>query len=76
MIPVAKLRRKPRHFHAFPGVRVSEFDQRLAQVAPAYEAPQQQAKPQADRKRQPGAGRRFPLGLPERLLMGVLSLRL
>lgn len=76
MMHVAKLRRKPRHFQAFTGLTVSEFDQLLAQTAPAYEAAQQQRRHRPNRQRLPGAGRRFHLPLPERLLMGLLYLRL
>jgi DDE superfamily endonuclease/Helix-turn-helix of DDE superfamily endonuclease len=76
MISVAKLRRKPRHFQAFTGITVSEFDQLLAQVAPAYEAAQHQAQQRPDRQRQPGGGRHGALDLPQRLLLGLMYLRL
>jgi len=76
MITVTKLRRKPRSFHAFAGVSVSEFDHLLAQITPAYEAAFQKQRQRPDRLRQPGAGRRFALDLPERLLMGLMYLRL
>src|SRR5215469_16636596 len=76
MITVTKLRRKPRHFQAFTGISVVEFDQLLAEVAPVYEADQRQHRDRPDRLRQPGAGRPLTLGLPERLLMGLMYLRL
>ncbi len=76
MISVAKLRRKPRHFQAFTGLSVLEFDQLLAQVTSAYEAALRQQRHRDDRIRQPGAGRQFALDLPERLLMGLMYLRL
>jgi len=76
MISVAKLRRNPRHFQAFTGLSVFEFDRLLAEVAPAYDAAHQQRQNRCDRMRQPGAGRRFALALPERLLMGLMYLRL
>ncbi len=76
MITVAKLRRKPRHFQAFTGLSVAQFDQLLVEVAPMYAADQQHRRDRADRLRQPGAGRPLALGLPERLLMGLLYLRL
>jgi hypothetical protein len=76
MISVTKLRRKPRHFQAFTGVSVSEFDQLLAQTAPAYEAACAKHRDRPQRQRQPGAGRRFALDLPQRLLMGLMYLRL
>jgi hypothetical protein len=76
MITVAKLRRNPRHFQAFTGLTVLEFDYLLAQLAPAYQAALHQARQRAERQRQPGAGRRFTLALPERLLLALMYLRL
>jgi hypothetical protein len=76
MISVTKLRRKPPHFQSFTGVSVSEFDQLLAQVAPAYEVADQQRRNRPERQRKPGAGRPASLALPERLLMGLMYLRL
>jgi hypothetical protein len=76
MINVTKLRRKPRHFQAFTGVTVAEFDRLLAQAAPAYQAACEKQRCRSERQRQPGAGRHFALDLPERLLMGLMYLRL
>jgi hypothetical protein len=57
-------------------VSVAQFDQILAQVAPVSEADQHNRRQRDDRLRQPGAGRPFALSLPERLLMGLMYLRL
>jgi len=76
MITVARLRRKPRHFQCFTGLTPLEFDRLLDQLAPVYEAAQQQRRERPDRKRQSGAGHPFALDLPERLLMGLMYLRL
>jgi hypothetical protein len=76
MITLAKLRPKPRHFQAFCGLSVAEFDQLLAQLTPAYLAAQQQKQERSERQRSAGAGHKFSLALPERLLMGLMSLRL
>lgn len=76
MITVAKLRRKPRHFQAFTGVSVAEFDQLLTQVRPAYEADQHRRRNRGGQQRPPGVGHPFVLELPERLLMGLMYLRL
>jgi hypothetical protein len=55
---------------------VAEFDQLLAQVAPAYEA-EQQRRPNLDGSpRRWGVGHPFRLEMPERLLMGLMYLRL
>ena len=76
MITVAKLRRKPRHFQAFTGVSVAEFEQLFDQVAPAYEADQQRRRNRGAQPRPPDVGHPFALELPERLLMGLMYLRL
>jgi hypothetical protein len=76
MITLTKLRRKPRHFQKFTGLTLSEFDQVLAQVTLAYEQAEQERRSRPDRRRQRGAGRPFALSLPERLLMGLIYLRL
>lgn len=76
MITVTKLRRKPRHFQAFTGVSVAEFEQLLAQVAPAYEAEQQRRRNRGNQQRPLDVGHPFLHQLPERLLMGLMYLRL
>ena len=76
MITVAKLRRKPRHFQAFVGVSVTEFDQLLAQVAPAYEADRERHRNRNGQNRPVGVGHPFRLAMPERLLMALMYLRL
>ncbi len=76
MITLTKLRRKPRHFHKFTGLTLCEYDQVLAQVTLAYEQAEQQRRCQGERTRQVGGGRPYALALPERLLMGLIYLRL
>ena len=76
MITVAKLRRKPRHFQAFTGVSVAEFDQLLAQVVPAYQADRERHRNRTDQQRPVGVGHPFTLAMPERLLMALMYLRL
>lgn len=76
MITVAKLRRKPRHFQAFTGLSVAQFDILMSQVTPVYEAAEVTRRTRAERVRQAGAGRKFRLDLPERLLLGLMYLRL
>lgn len=53
MISVTKLRQKPRHFHAFTGLTVAEFDQLLAALTPLYQASQEQRRNQPNRQRHP-----------------------
>jgi hypothetical protein len=76
MITLTKLRRKPRHFQKFTGLTLSEFDQVLAQVTLAYEQAEHERRHHGERIRQVGAGRPHVLTLPERLLMGLIYLRL
>jgi hypothetical protein len=76
MLTVTKLRRKPAQFRAFTGLTVQEFAQLLVEVEAAYQTALQQRQHRLDRVRQPGAGRKGALCLPERLLMGLIYLRL
>ena len=76
MITLNKLRRKPRHFQKFTGLTVTEFERVLAEVIPAYEQGEYQRRNRGEWTRRPGAGRPHALALPERLLMGLLYLRL
>lgn len=76
MLLVSKLRRRPRHFHSFTGLSVAEFDRLLAEFRPAYQTHRDQCRTASVHQRQPGAGRPGALALPERLLMGLIYLRL
>src|ERR1044071_2730768 len=76
MLSVHKLQRKPKHFQAFTGLSVAEFERVLEAVTPAYEAALHQQRDRSDRHRALGAGRPFALPLTERLLMALLYLRL
>lgn len=76
MLTVARLRRSPRQFHNFTGLRVEQFDELLRALEPHYAAQEQARKSRPDRQRAIGAGRPFSLALPERLLMTLMYLRL
>ena len=80
MLTVSRLRRKPRHFHCFTGLTPAEFDSLLSEVVPVYEGTEQHKVTMRlrlpNRLRKEGAGRPFVLPLPERLLMGLIYLRL
>src|SRR5260221_2918503 len=76
MITLTKLRRKPRHFKKFTGLTPLEFDQVLSQVTLAYEQAEHARRNRPERTRQRGAGRPFALSVPDRLLMGLIYLRL
>src|SRR6266851_1310628 len=76
MITVAKLRRRPNAFRSFTGITVNEFDKILEQLTPAYQKAEYDKKTHPQRKRKIGAGRHKNLALPDRLLMGLVYLRL
>lgn len=73
---VARLRRKPRHFQSFTGLSVVEFDRLLMEIEPAYAQHLQDQRTRSDRERAVGGGRRFHLPLAERVLLGLIYLRL
>lgn len=76
MFTVARLRRKPRHFHRFTGLTPEQFDQLLAQFEPAYQQRLHTSRERPQRQRVVGAGHPFTLCLPDRLLLGLVYLRL
>src|SRR5215212_5231205 len=76
MLTVEKLRRKAKHFHNFTGLTPQQFDQLLAAIEPLYEKAEVQRLSNPSRLRPRGAGRKFKLELPERLLMSLTYLRL
>ena len=76
MMTVARLRRKPRHFKSFTGLSVTEFDRLLMEFGPAYADHLHRQRSRPDRQRAVGGGHGFSLGVAERLLMGLIYLRL
>ena len=76
MMTVARLRRKPRHFQSFTGLTVQEFDRLLTEVEPAYAADLHAQREHPGRERAVGGGRGFALPMAERLLLGLIYLRL
>lgn len=76
MLTVEKLRRKPKHFHNFTGLTPQQFDQLLAAIEPLYEKAEEKRLSNPNRLRPRGAGRKFKLELPERLLMSLMYMRL
>src|SRR5215210_1416748 len=76
MLTVKKLRRKPKHLHNFTGLTPQQFDQLLLALEPLYEQAQEERLENPNRLRSRGAGRKFELELPERLLMSLMYFRL
>jgi hypothetical protein len=76
MFTVKKLRRKPRHFYNFTGLRPEAFDQLLKALKPVYRRREFERKNRPGRLRAVGGGPHFRLDLSERLLMTLLYLRL
>jgi hypothetical protein len=76
MMTVARLRRKPRHFQSFTGLTPLEFDRLLMEVEDTYADHLYAQRDRSDRQRVVGGGRAFTLALPEKLLLGLIALRL
>jgi hypothetical protein len=76
MMTVARLRRKPRHFHSFTGLTVREFDRLLLEVEPTYAAHLHERRDRPERRRAVGGGHGFSLPVADRLLLGLVYLRL
>ena len=76
MLTVKKLRRKPKHFHNFAGFTPEQFDEVLKALEPLYEQAEEERLDNPNRLRARGAGHKFNLELPERLLMSLMYFRL
>jgi hypothetical protein len=76
MFSVKRLRRKPKHFLNFTGLRPEQFDEVLEAVSGEYEAQEYARKNRDGRKRAIGGGRKFKLAIAERLLMTLIYHRL
>jgi hypothetical protein len=76
MMTVARLRQKPRHFQSFTGLTVQQFDRLLMEVEAAYAGHLQAQRTRPNRRRAIGGGHGFALPLAERVLMGLIYLRL
>lgn len=76
MLTVTRLRKNPKHFRAFTGLRLEEFDTLLQAVEPVYLGQDRARKSRPDRKRAIGAGRHFELAFADRLLMVIMYYRL
>lgn len=71
-----RLRRKPKQFQSFTGLTVVEFDRLLMEFEAAYAAMLHTQRDRPDRQRAVGGGHGFNLPVAERLLMGLIALRL
>ncbi len=76
MLTVKKLRRKPKHFHNFTGLTPQQFDELLDAIEALYERAEHERLENPTPLRARGAGRRFNLELPKRLLMSLMYFRL
>ena len=76
MMTVNRLRRKPRHFQNFTGLTIEAFDRLVQEVEPAYAQHLQAQRERDGRHRSVGGGRRFALPVADRLLLGLVYLRL
>lgn len=71
-----KLQRKPKHFQAFTGVTVAQFEEILKALRPVYAEFERERLTRPDRKRKIGGGRNFTLGLEDRLMVTLMYFRL
>jgi DDE superfamily endonuclease len=76
MFSVAKLKRKPQHFRSFTGMTGAEFEVILKAIVVIYEEVRNERLGRESRQRQGGAGRKFELGIAERLLLTLMATRL
>lgn len=69
-LTVSKLAKNHSMFRSFTGLDISEFDSLYGRVGTKYDEFEEERRSRPDRKRDFGeSGRKFKLGLQERLLM-------
>lgn len=76
MFTVKRLSRQPRHFQTFTGLKVEQFEEVLTVLRPVYAKLRRERLKKPRRARKVGGGRKFELGLEERLLLTLMYLRL
>jgi IS5 family transposase len=76
MFTVKRLSRQPKHFQSFTGLKVEPFQELVAALSPVYAKLQRERLKKVKRQRKVGGGRKFELGLEERLLLTLIYLRL
>lgn len=76
MFTVKRLSSQPKHFQAFTGLKVEQYEEVLAGLRPVYAKLQRKRLKKVDRQRKAGGGRKFELGIEERLLLTLMYLRL
>lgn len=76
MFSFERLRRQPRNFQRFTGLKVEQFEALVSELRRVYSKVQQARLKKTNRQRKVGGGRTFELGLEERLLLTLMYLRL
>lgn len=76
MFTVKRLSRQPRNFQRFTGLKVEQFQEVMVALRPVYAKLQRERLKKPSRQRKAGGGRKFELGLEERLLLTLMYLRL
>jgi hypothetical protein len=76
MFSFKRLSRQPRNFQRFTGLKVEAFEKLVAELRPVYIKLQQRQLARPQRQRKAGGGRKFSLGLEERLVLTLMYLRL
>jgi hypothetical protein len=72
MFRVKRLSRHPRHFQNVTGLKVEQFQEVVVAVRPVYAKGQRERLKKPTRQRKAGGGRKFELGLEERLLLTLM----
>ena len=76
MFSFKRLSRQPRNFQRFTGLKVEAFETLVSELRPVYNKLHQKQLARGQRQRKVGAGRKFSLGLEERLVLTLMYLRL
>jgi hypothetical protein len=76
MFTVKRLSRQSRNFQRFTGLKVEQFDEVVSGIRPVYARVQRERLKKAERQRKVGGGRKFEIGLEERLMLTLMYLRL
>jgi hypothetical protein len=76
MFSFKRLSRQAKHFQTFTGLKVEQFEEVVVAVRPVYAKVQRERLKRSKRQRKAGGGRKFELGLEERLLLTLMYLRL
>ena len=76
MLTYRKLSKKPKSFQSFTGITIQQFDVILQDVKKKHQSTEKSRLFNRERQRNIGAGRKFDLGMADRLMMLLVYYRL